>query len=412
MAIASTPSDPGRTHLFSFADTRGISAASEIPRDQNRVSCVGWFVETMRTDDEGLAPGEDKLIPEWSVDADDQIIVLGLAVLAAFLAIFGWTTLTGDDDPATALDESAEVIAGPVAGSSSSELDRSGSAPADAGLVRDGDAGGSAADDSTNDGDAIQEVSTTAASVVPLDLGPDLAASIAGFSGASSSVDGTAATLTGYVATAADKTTAGGDALAVPGINSVDNQLIVLQPAADTALEASGVAGASVAIEDTVATVSGEVSGDADRATAIDAIGAVAGISSVVDNLTVTNPPVSAADVITELNELFELEPIQFGSGSATILDSSLETLDLAAAILADNATAIEIQGYTDTSGPELTNLTLSQARADAVLAYLVDKGVEADNLQSTGYGETAQFDEGSSRAALAANRRVRFELI
>ncbi len=370
----------------------------------------------MRSDDEGIAPGEEKLIPEWSVDADDQIIVLGLAVLAAFLAIFGWNTLTGDDEPDTALDTAAEVVAGPAVLAPAlgtnitvpSDVDSADEAAIDAGAADDNSAADTTEAPATTAAPTTRAPTTTTPTTIaaPIDLAPDVAASISGFSGAASTVDGTAAILTGFVGTDADKAAAGSDAAAVTGITSVDNQLVVLQPDVETAL-AANVADAAVEMNDTIATVRGEVPDDAARTAAVTAAGAVPGVASVVDELTV---PETA--VVAQLNDLFELEPIQFGTGSATILDASFGTLDQAVAILGDNTTAIDIQGYTDVRGPEVANLTLSQARADAVLAYLVDNGVDGENLQSTGYGETTEFGDGDSADALAANRRVRFELI
>jgi len=346
----------------------------------------------MRTDDEGLTPGEKKLIPEWSVDADDQIIVLGLAVLAAFLAFFGWNAWTGDDEPLT-LDAVSEV-AGPAVVAPEIAADVTVPEPVEVEAAVE-----------TTEAPATTAAPTTTEAA--LDLAPDVAASIAGFSGAASSVDGTDAILTGYVGTDADKTTAGTDAAAVAGITSVDNQLVVLQPDVQAALEANGVTGPAAEMNDTVATVRGEVPDEAARAAAVAAAGAVPGVSAVIDELTIPE-----ASMVTQLNALFELEPIQFATGSATILEDSFGTLDQAVAIIGDNTTAVDIQGYTDVRGSEVSNLTLSQARADAVLAYLVDKGIDGTNLQSTGYGETTQFGEGESDEALAANRRVRFELI
>lgn len=352
----------------------------------------------MRTDDEGLVPGEEKLIPEWSVDADDQIILLGLAVIAAFLAFFGWNSLTGDDDPAIALDNVAEVVAGPAIAAPA--LGSGITVPA----IADPEVEPEQAVATTEASTTTQAPTTTAA---PLDLTADVSASIATFAGAAGTVDGTAATLTGYVGTDGDRTTAGDNAAAVPGITAVDNQLVILQPDVEAALVANAVTGSSAEMNDTIATVRGEVPDEAGRELALTAAAAVPGVSSVIDELTV--PEVA---VLTQLNDLFELEPIQFATGSATILEASFGTLDQAAAILSDNATAIDVQGYTDVRGPEVSNLTLSQARADAVLGYLVANGVDGANLQSTGYGETTEFGEGDAPEALAANRRVRFELI
>lgn len=371
----------------------------------------------MRTEDEGLTPGEEKLIPEWSVDADDQIVALGLLVLGVFLALFGWNTFVGGDDDGATEDptgiaaDAGEQIAGPLvgggaftAGSDTDDAEAAAAAPTTAAPT-------TAAP--TTDAPTTTAVPTTAAPATAaptteaLDLQPDVDAAIVDFASAAASVDGSAVTLTGFVGTDADKTTAGEAAAAVEGVTTVDNQLSVLEPDVVAALTDNGVTNAGVTMDDTIATLTGEILDETARTAAVDAAAAVPGVTAVVDQLTVAEPA-----VVTQLNDLFELEPIQFATNSAEILPASFGTLDAAAAILSENSAAIEIQGYTDNRGAEVTNLTLSQARADAVLAYLVSKDVDGSNLQATGYGETTQFGEGDSPDALAANRRVRFELI
>jgi len=113
------------------------------------------------------------------------------------------------------------------------------------------------------------------------------------------------------------------------------------------------------------------------------------------------------------LNELFALEPIQFATASARILSDSEPVLDQAIEILtADTTGAVEIEGHTDSVGGESSNQSLSQDRAESVVDYLVDGGVEADRLTAVGYGESQlKIDPETSAADRQQNRRIEFRV-
>jgi outer membrane protein OmpA-like peptidoglycan-associated protein len=67
----------------------------------------------------------------------------------------------------------------------------------------------------------------------------------------------------------------------------------------------------------------------------------------------------------------------------------------------------IRIEGHTDSSGSDAFNLNLSQKRADAVKALLVDYGIAATRIEAIGMGESLPIDDNNSEAGKAKNRRV-----
>ncbi|WP_052701041.1 OmpA family protein [Loktanella sp. S4079] len=110
---------------------------------------------------------------------------------------------------------------------------------------------------------------------------------------------------------------------------------------------------------------------------------------------------------------LLDSSQITFATGTTTISDSSVQTLerlrDLAIGCK-NEGLMIEIGGHTDSQGGEAENQRLSEARAQAVLDYMVDLGVEASTMQAVGFGETNPVATNDTREGRAANRRITFE--
>lgn len=104
-------------------------------------------------------------------------------------------------------------------------------------------------------------------------------------------------------------------------------------------------------------------------------------------------------------------EPVTFEVRKASIRPESFALLDaVAAALTADRRIAfVEIQVHTDARGSAAWNLKLSQARADAIYGYLVDRGIDARRLRAKGYGESRPIDRGHDAKAQARNRRTAF---
>ena len=99
---------------------------------------------------------------------------------------------------------------------------------------------------------------------------------------------------------------------------------------------------------------------------------------------------------------------IHFETGKATVLPDSAAVLGEVASVLkAHPDWKMRVEGHTDNAGAPDTNLTLSQERANAVIAYLGDHGVDRSKLDGKGFGETKPVAENTSDTGKAQNRRV-----
>ena len=100
---------------------------------------------------------------------------------------------------------------------------------------------------------------------------------------------------------------------------------------------------------------------------------------------------------------------IHFELGSAQLSERSHGMLGQVAHFLATrpDIKTVRVEGHTDSDGDDASNLTLSQQRAAAVVAFLTSQGVTASRLTSAGYGETKPVAPNDTIANKAKNRRV-----
>ena len=67
---------------------------------------------------------------------------------------------------------------------------------------------------------------------------------------------------------------------------------------------------------------------------------------------------------------------------------------------------------YTDNIGDDSYNMKLSKNRANAVMSYLIDKGIDKSRLTAKGYGETQPVATNDTDEGRAQNRRTEVKVI
>ena len=107
----------------------------------------------------------------------------------------------------------------------------------------------------------------------------------------------------------------------------------------------------------------------------------------------------------------FNYKQVQFATGTAVLTKVAKAELDKAVTILKDHASLnLVIEGYTDNTGSDKTNLALSQKRADAVKDYFVKNGIAAERLSAAGFGSSQPVADNKTVKGRAENRRVEFK--
>jgi OOP family OmpA-OmpF porin len=106
-------------------------------------------------------------------------------------------------------------------------------------------------------------------------------------------------------------------------------------------------------------------------------------------------------------NRIVEFEP-----GSANLRPEGQAVLDEMARVIRQLAgKRVNVIGHTDASGDRANNILLSQARAEAVRAYLIKAGVTDGSLVTSGLGPDQPIANNATTDGRARNRRIEFRL-
>ena len=232
-------------------------------------------------------------------------------------------------------------------------------------------------------------------------------------------------------------------------VNDIDDQLTLEAPTVEAAVEFS--------VDQGVVTLTGTVASEEQRQQVLDAAAAMFGAGNVVDELVVGDvngdsllltgrvPASRQAEVQAGMADLAdtlgldlvdeveyaeltgdqaalqeELDTaladvvINFASGSAVIPADGRAQLDSLVPLLTDvpEGTLVAVEGFTDSQGDAAANQRLSEARAQAVVDYLVSQGVSPDVLRASGNGESRPVASNDTAEGRAQNRRIEFNVV
>jgi len=107
------------------------------------------------------------------------------------------------------------------------------------------------------------------------------------------------------------------------------------------------------------------------------------------------------------------LRNIFYATDSYELKPESRAELERVYDFLSQNpAVGVEISGHTDNTGTPEYNQELSEQRAQRVVDYLLDKGIEPERLKAAGYGETRPVSGNDTEEGRAMNRRTELKII
>jgi len=168
------------------------------------------------------------------------------------------------------------------------------------------------------------------------------------------------------------------------------------------------IKGGQLKVEGSTVSLRGDVASEEQRAKIASDIAASLNPTYVVNNgLRVTQTQQAVLDAALA-NRIIEFE-----SGKAALTETGMAVLDeMSAAMLKLKGVKVEVIGHTDNAGSRAGNLSLSQARAEAVKAYVVGKGIAVESVAVSGEGPDRPVADNRTPEGKARNRRIEFKVV
>lgn len=162
-----------------------------------------------------------------------------------------------------------------------------------------------------------------------------------------------------------------------------------------------------LSVQGTAVSLRGEVANEAQRQQIATGLGA-----SLEPGYTLNNGLRVTASEQLLLDTALANRTIEFDSGKATLTESGraiLDQMSVAWRTLKDKKVALI--GHTDNVGARASNLSLSQARAEAVKTYVSAKGIRPESIVVSGEGPDRPLADNRTADGRARNRRIEFKV-
>ncbi len=160
-------------------------------------------------------------------------------------------------------------------------------------------------------------------------------------------------------------------------------------------------------LSNSIATVSSDVAGVKSEVATVKG-----DVASLRNDLTALRTEFGAKITAMEEGVKFAF-PVNFAFDDASVREADKAALDRFASVVGKyySGSMITVEGFADPAGSTRYNMDLSKRRADAVAAYLGEKGLNTSNVRTVGYGKTRLVNDKAKKddPGAEANRRVVF---
>ncbi len=148
------------------------------------------------------------------------------------------------------------------------------------------------------------------------------------------------------------------------------------------------------------------VAGCKGKQTASDqGLDSMGGQSSAIDSTPLSYDPMGS-----DSGKIAGLVTVNFGYDKSSLDSAARAQVATNVEWMKANANVrVQIEGHCDSRGTIEYNVALGERRANAVKAYMVSLGINADRLSVISYGKEKPLEMGDSEAAWAKNRRANF---